>query len=230
MLAQICFATFAAKRGTSFSAHWSPVVTKALKIATCLHPRRPIPLVKLYNESVLEVTLNSLKVWMNLSLLARKNPWHLVCDVDGVLTDGKFGYSEQGKVHKTFGSHDAEALKGSSFFSSVSFITADERGFEISARRVRDMGHNVSLVSSRERADFIRSIKLDSKVAFIGDSFSDIPAMRVADLSAAPRNAYPSARRAANIRLTLNGGEGAVAELVHLLEKFLVLKKEHRDL
>lgn len=181
-------------------------------------------------RNVLEATLNTLKAWMILSVFAGKRPWQLVCDIDGVLTDGKFGYSDQGKILKTFGSHDAEALKGSSFHSTVSFITADERGFEISAKRVRDMGHNVSLVSSRARVDFIRSIQIDSNVAYIGDSFSDIPAMRVADLSAAPRNAYPSARRAANIRLTLNGGEGALAEFVHLLEKFVPLGKEHHEL
>ena len=79
--------------------------------------------------------------------MARNKPWSFVCDVDGVLTDGKFAYSDQGKVLKTFGSHDAEALKGSSLFSSISFITADERGFEISATRVRDMGPAPSIVT-----------------------------------------------------------------------------------
>ena len=152
-----------------------------------------------------------------------------MCDIDGVLTDGKFAYSDQGKVLKTFGSHDAEALKSSSFFSTVSFITADERGFEISAMRVRDMGYEVSLVSSSERVEFISSIQLHSNVAFIGDSFSDIPAMRLADISATPKNAYPSARKSANIRLTRNGGEGAVAEFIHLLERVVVGKKTRHD-
>ncbi len=158
---------------------------------------------------------------MRVSILARKKPWSFVCDVDGVLTDGKFGYSDQGKILKMFGSHDAEALKNISFFSSVRFISADERGFEISAKRIRDMGHDLSLVSSSERADFIRAMQLHSNVAFIGDSFSDIPAMRVAEISAAPGSAYPSARKAATIRLACNGGEGAVAEFVHLLERFV---------
>jgi 3-deoxy-D-manno-octulosonate 8-phosphate phosphatase (KDO 8-P phosphatase) len=166
---------------------------------------------------------------LRLSIMARNKPWSFVCDVDGVLTDGKFAYSDQGKVLKTFGSHDAEALKGSSLFSSISFITADERGFEISATRVRDMGYVVSLVSSRDRVDFIRSIQLHSNVAFIGDSFSDIPAMRLADISAAPKSAYPSARKSANIRLTRNGGEGAVAEFIHLLERVVIRKKTIHD-
>lgn len=171
--------------------------------------------------------LNNFKVWTHLSVFAEKRPWVFVCDVDGVLTDGKFAYSDQGKVLKTFGSHDAEALKSSSFFSSVSFITADERGFEIAATRVKDMGYKVSLVSSRERLDFIRSIQLHSNVAFIGDSFSDIPAMRLADISAAPKSAYPTARKSADIRLTRNGGEGAVAEFIHLLER-VVVREEYK--
>jgi len=143
--------------------------------------------------------------------------WHLVCDVDGVLTDGKFHYSSAGKTHKVFGSHDADALKEDEFFDEVTFISADKRGFEISSKRIEDMGFNLHLKSSSERLELIRELKRTSRVVFVGDSFSDIPALKEATLSAAPRNAYPEARKMVDIRLNLNGGEGAIAELMHLL-------------
>jgi len=143
--------------------------------------------------------------------------WHLVCDVDGVLTDGKFHYSSAGKTHKVFGSHDADALKEDEFFEEVTFISADKRGFEISSRRIEDMGFKLQLKSSSERVELIRELMRTSRVVFVGDSFSDVPALKEATLSAAPRNAYPEARKKVDIRLKLNGGEGAIAELMHLL-------------
>ena len=48
--------------------------------------------------------------------------WVFVFDVDGVLTDGRFTYTENGKYSKIFGSHDADALKLLSKFSQIIFI------------------------------------------------------------------------------------------------------------
>ena len=36
---------------------------------------------------------------------------NLVMDVDGVITSGKFSYTQEGKISKEFGSHDSDALQ-----------------------------------------------------------------------------------------------------------------------
>ena len=167
---------------------------------------------------MLPFSRNQFKAWSATRRIPSGRQWHLVCDVDGVLTDGKFHYSKEGKAFKVFGAHDADALKESSFFNAVTFISADKRGYEISSRRVQDMGFELSLKSPSERLKLITDLKLVSNVLFIGDSFSDIPALKEATLSAVPRSAYPAARRVADIRLQLRGGEGAVAELLHLFQ------------
>ena len=172
------------------------------------------------NKRMLSFSRNSLVAWRSARFSKSEFAWHLVCDVDGVLTDGKFHYSNHGKAYKVFGSHDADALNQNSFFSAITFISADERGFAISSKRVEDMGFKLSLKSATERLELIKDLKTDANVAFIGDSFSDIPALKEATLSATPRNAYPAARRVADLRLKLSGGNGAVAELLHLLEPF----------
>ena len=144
----------------------------------------------------------------------RKN---LVLDVDGVLTDGKFTYSDQGKFSKTFGSHDSDALKIIRSAANLIFISADKRGFEISKSRINDMNFDLLLVEAEERADFIRKVKLEGSAAFIGDSFTDVPALREATLSLVPKGAHPLAKAHADIVLSSNGGDGAVAEACILL-------------
>ena len=37
--------------------------------------------------------------------------WKFISDVDGVLTDGKYLYSKQGKEYKMFGAHDNDGAK-----------------------------------------------------------------------------------------------------------------------
>lgn len=150
------------------------------------------------------------KLWKANSSL----PWYLVCDVDGVLTDGKFHYSSKGKVLKVFGSHDADFVKSSSFFSQIVFVSADWRGFDISRKRVEDMGQTLLQLTPDERKDFILEIKSHANVVFIGDSASDLPALKAATISAAPRNAFPIVRRSVMLPLKLRGGEGALAELI----------------
>jgi 3-deoxy-D-manno-octulosonate 8-phosphate phosphatase KdsC-like HAD superfamily phosphatase len=48
---------------------------------------------------------------VNKKFRKKEKNWSFVFDVDGVLTDGKFTYTEIGKYSKDFGSHDGDALK-----------------------------------------------------------------------------------------------------------------------
>jgi 3-deoxy-D-manno-octulosonate 8-phosphate phosphatase (KDO 8-P phosphatase) len=137
---------------------------------------------------------------------------NLILDVDGVLTDGKFTYTAQGKFSKTFGSHDSDALKIISQRANIFFISADKRGFAVSKSRISDMNFELLHVDPVDRADFVDSKKLETQTAFIGDSFTDVPALRIADLSLVPQSAHPLAKAQADIVLTANGGDGAVAE------------------
>ena len=148
----------------------------------------------------------------------KQKPWALVCDVDGVLTDGKFWYSRNGKELKAFGSHDADALKSSSFFARTDFVSADARGFPITKKRLEDMGMGALLLDSRERFAHVQELSSKFNVVFVGDSFSDVPTMRIASLSAAPKGSYFEAYESADIRLNQAGADGALAELVRLFE------------
>ena len=61
---------------------------------------------------------------------------NLVIDVDGVMTDGKFYYTEKGKIMKKFGPDDNDALKIIEDYINVQFVTGDKKGYKISKKRI----------------------------------------------------------------------------------------------
>jgi len=155
--------------------------------------------------------------------LRSKDKIALVSDVDGVLTDGKFLYSDQGKIFKVFGSHDADALKLLALEKRVSifFLTADARGFEISLKRIKDMGFEVQLMNPSERVNFISKLKQDFFTIYVGDSFTDIDSMKICDFSIVPNNAHLKARKNADLITKSNSAEGAMSEICLLILKLI---------
>jgi 3-deoxy-D-manno-octulosonate 8-phosphate phosphatase (KDO 8-P phosphatase) len=142
---------------------------------------------------------------------------HLVLDIDGVLTDGKFYYSAEGKVLKAFGVHDKDGIKiALALGLTVDFITADSSGFDIvRARLVRDWDipdENVILVGDVNRLDWIASKYPIDQVAYMGDGIYDAAALCKVKLGIAPKNARIEARRAANYITPSDAGNGAVLD------------------
>ena len=54
-------------------------------------------------------------------------PKIFILDVDGVMTDGKFYYSQEGKILKAFGADDSDALALLSKYIKINFITGDKK-------------------------------------------------------------------------------------------------------
>ena len=149
-------------------------------------------------------------------------PTTLVIDVDGVLTDGTATYTADGKASKTFGPDDHDALKLLAPHLDIRFVSADERGFVISKRRVsQDMGFPLDLVSVVDRVAWITDqFDLDD-VIFMGDGIFDAAVFAAVGYSICPADGFPATRDAADFVTTCGGGRRAVAEAcVHILEKW----------
>lgn len=143
-----------------------------------------------------------------------------ILDVDGVLSTGQHLYDSSGKQYKIFGPHDNEGLKIISNYLKVEFISADQRGFGISEKRVIDMGFEISLVSEDEREYYFEKLKNDN-VIFMGDSYTDSLVFDKINYSIAPKNAISYAINKANFVTSLKAGEGAVFEAcMHIKDKF----------
>ena len=150
------------------------------------------------------------------------NPIVFILDVDGVLTNGNFFYSIEGKQLKVFGPDDNDALSLLREFISIRFVTGDRKGYAISKKRiVDDMDYPLDLVSTIHRINWITDRYNPSNVIYMGDGIFDHYVMKEVGYSIAPSNSDPNAQKYASYVTQRSGGNRAVAEAcLHLLEKF----------
>ncbi|MBI5243893.1 MAG: polysaccharide biosynthesis/export family protein [Elusimicrobia bacterium] len=149
----------------------------------------------------------------------------LMMDVDGVLTDGLLYHfvDDDGRLveMKGFNSQDGVALvwlAESGVLTGVITGRASE-GVEGRARMLK-MTHVVQGTTDKLPAfkEILAKAGLrPEQAAFIGDDFTDLPAMRHAGLAAAVANARPELLPFAHLVTQNQGGKGAVREVVELL-------------
>ena len=151
-------------------------------------------------------------------------PRVFILDVDGVMTNGQFLYSQEGKVMKVFGPDDNDGLSLLNSYVSIHFVTGDSKGFAISQKRiVEHMKYPLDLVSTIRRIDWIRERHDPAQVIYMGDGIFDHYVMKEVGYSIAPANADSNAKQHANFITQRSGGDRAVAEAcLHILEKFFV--------
>ena len=125
-------------------------------------------------------------------------PEAFILDIDGVLTDGSFYYSEEGKAMKKFGADDNDALSLLKPYCKILFVTGDKRGFKISERRVLDMKLEIFLVSTIKRIDWIKERFDPAKVVYMGDGIFDHYVMKEVGYGIAPANSDENTKNAAD--------------------------------
>jgi 3-deoxy-D-manno-octulosonate 8-phosphate phosphatase (KDO 8-P phosphatase) len=152
---------------------------------------------------------------------------YLVLDVDGVLTDGTFYYSAEGKVMKRFGPDDNDAIELLKPHMEVIAVTGDKRGFPITKKRVEeDMKLPLFQVSTFERVQWLVDRYAESQVAYMGDGIFDAMVFEKVGYAIAPANANPLIKPYADYVTNAKGGEGAVAEACwHLMQTFFTEPK-----
>jgi len=151
----------------------------------------------------------------------------LVSDVDGVLTDGRLIFDNQGIESKRFHVHDGTGIKlwqraGGKFgiLTSRSSHIVEVRAGELGINHIRQ-GIEQKLPALRE---MMAELGLEAEqVGYIGDDLPDLPVVQFAGLGVAVADACPELRRAAEFVTQLPGGHGAVRETIEM-----ILKAQHR--
>ena len=154
----------------------------------------------------------------------KNKPLVFLLDVDGVMTNGQFIYSNKGKIQKIFGPDDHDGLSILSEFIEIRFITGDRKGFDISKKRiVDDMNFKLNLVSTVKRLDWIKKNYSLKRVIYMGDGILDYLVMDKVFYSISPANGHEFAKKSADYITRCNGGERAVAEAsLHIMKKFFI--------
>jgi 3-deoxy-D-manno-octulosonate 8-phosphate phosphatase (KDO 8-P phosphatase) len=144
-----------------------------------------------------------------------------VFDVDGVLTDGKLWFSDDGRELKAFHVQDGFGLKRLMANGiEVAIITGrishivTERTAELGIAHVyQDQGDKLACFEQ-----IIAALNLTpEQCAYTGDDVPDLPVMRAVGLSIAVANAHPSIVGHSHWQTRLAGGHGAAREVCDLL-------------
>jgi len=151
-------------------------------------------------------------------------PEVFILDVDGVMTDGKFWYTKEGKVMKMFGPDDHDGLSLLKPYLEIRFVTGDHNGFSIAQKRIsEDMKFPLDLVSTIKRVEWIKERYSLDKVIYMGDGIFDHYVFREIAYAIAPANADTYAQKTSHFVTHRAGGDRAVAEAsLHILERFFV--------
>lgn len=144
-----------------------------------------------------------------------------VFDVDGVLTDGRLLYSEDGRESKQFHVHDGLGLKRLLANGiEVAIITA--RSSRVVANRMAELGiAHVYQGQGDKRAclhQLLHALNLDAaEVAYTGDDLPDLRAMSEVGFAVAVANAHAWVLERAHWRTRNDGGAGAAREVCDLI-------------
>ncbi len=142
-------------------------------------------------------------------------------DVDGVLTDGTFEWSESGGESKRFSFEDVMGLSRARRAGlKLGLISGEDSPL------VDRFAEKVGIVNVAKGCkhkdvalrDFSSSTGVAlARVAYLGDDVNDLPALTIAGLSVSPANGQPPVKAAVALVLSRSGGRGAARELVELI-------------
>lgn len=145
----------------------------------------------------------------------------IITDVDGVLTDGGLYYGPDGECIKRF--HAQDGL-GMVMLRKAGIRVAVLSGRDCPAlrRRLNDLGIDMFRLGKVEKRAACESLLQEAGVSahealFIGDDLPDLDGFACCGLRVTVPNARDEVKRAADIVLQTQGGQGAFRELVDML-------------
>lgn len=155
----------------------------------------------------------------------------ILSDVDGVMTDGRIEYDNQGVETKRFHVHDGLAVKLWQT-SGFRFGILTARRSKIVEHRAAELGITMVRQGYEQKAAAAAEMIAElgchrDQVCYIGDDLPDIAVMKMVGLAAAPADATNDTRAAANWILRQRGGEGVLRELIERLLRAKQRWEEH---
>ncbi|RXK32575.1 3-deoxy-D-manno-octulosonate 8-phosphate phosphatase [Arsenophonus endosymbiont of Bemisia tabaci Asia II 3] len=145
----------------------------------------------------------------------------LICDVDGVMTDGLIYMGNNGEELKAFNVKDGYGIRCLLTYAiEVAIITG--RKAKLLEDRAKKLGINYLYQGQSEKKlaynDLITRLKLQpQQIAYIGDDLIDWPVMSQIGLSVAVADAHPMLLSKAHYVTYQAGGKGAVCEICDLI-------------
>lgn len=144
-------------------------------------------------------------------------------DCDGCLTDGGMYYSECGDELKKFNTKDGMGFK---MLREQGILTGVLTGEKVELNRRRCEKLRVDIYKEgvenklREVEELCKFYKINLKnVAYVGDDVNDIEVIRAVGFGCCVKNGMEEVRNVADYITQLNGGQGAVREVIEIILK-----------
>jgi 3-deoxy-D-manno-octulosonate 8-phosphate phosphatase (KDO 8-P phosphatase) len=147
----------------------------------------------------------------------------ILCDVDGVLSDGGIVLDNQGIEAKRFHVRDGMGIRLWRK-AGCSFGLITHRSSHIVKTRAAELGIDILRQGIDDKLAAMHGILQELQIAaaqvcYLGDDLPDLSAVRAAGLGVAVADACLELRQAADYITTATGGSGAVREIVELILK-----------
>ncbi len=145
----------------------------------------------------------------------------LLCDVDGVLTDGRITYDSDGREITAFHIHDGYGLNRLREAGCLIGLISGRNSKAVETR-ARELHITMVHQGVEDKLTVYESVlaahrMTDQQVAYIGDDLIDLPLFGRVGLAVAVASAQPAVRQAAHWITRNPGGFGAVREVTDLL-------------
>jgi len=158
---------------------------------------------------------------MNALLEKAKKIQCVICDIDGVLTDGLIYIDNNNNELKAFNIQDGLGLKLLMAAGiEVAVITGSQNAVIEHRMKQLDIRHYFKGQINKQAAflELKKRLNLtDEAFAYVGDDLPDLPIMKQVGLSVAVSNAVRQVKDIATWSTELHGGRGAVREVCDLI-------------
>ena len=159
-----------------------------------------------------------------MSLEKRADPIKLILsDVDGVMTDGTIEIDHDANESKRFSTLDGYGIR---MWQQAGYRTGLITGRDCSCiyHRARNLGIEIVRTGTFAKREAVLEIAAElnlslEEIAFIGDDYPDLPAIRAVGLGATVPHAPQELKNAAEYITQRPGGYGAVRDLIDQILK-----------
>lgn len=145
----------------------------------------------------------------------------IICDVDGVLTNGGIIYDNTGNELKIFNVKDGQIMK---MLRQCGIRTGavTGRSSEVVRLRMEEMGMDFHFHGIKDKGGKYQEIKeewglQDEEIAYLGDDIIDIPVLKLCGLAVTPQDAKAYVKAYAGLVTEAKGGEGVLRETAELI-------------
>ena len=145
----------------------------------------------------------------------------VIFDVDGVLTDGRLYFGDDGQEYKAFNSKDGHGMVMLQQAGvQIGIITG--RTSEVVRLRMENLGIEHVYQGRRDKLPAYEDLRAalhlsDQQIAYVGDDVVDLPVMRRVGLAIAVQDAHALTRTHADWITPSGGGRGAAREVCEFL-------------